>query len=235
MRGKIVVFEGIDGSGKNTQAQMLHNFCSSRGHRVKLLQFPRYGETFFGREVGNYLNGEYGKMENIHPKFSAMLYAGDRFESREMILKELRTGTILIIDRYVSSNIAHQVAKVPDESKSELRTWIENLEYAIFDLPRPDLTIFLDMPPNVAKNLVLNKGLRTYTDKKLDLHEENYLYLEKAYNEFKKLSMEYGWVTINCFNGNNTRSAVDISNIIIDEIGKKLDLEGLALNKKVNF
>ena len=113
-KGKLIVFEGIDGSGKGTQTKKLFNFLKNKGIKTELFEFPFYSETFFGKEVGNYLNGEFGGLKEIHPKLSAMLYAGDRYEKRDELIKKLNQGYLIICDRYVPSNIAHQTAKYND-------------------------------------------------------------------------------------------------------------------------
>ncbi|WP_460097591.1 dTMP kinase [Pseudomonas sp. H3_C08] len=198
--GKIIAIEGIDGSGKNTQSNKILQGFLDNGFKCEKMSFPRYGETFFGREVGRYLNGEFGSLESISPKLSAMLYAGDRHESRDDILSKIAGNGILICDRYVYSNVAHQSAKLSTEARDEISQWIEELEFKIYKLPKPDLTIFLDVPPEVSGNLILKKELRDYTDKKKDLHEEDESYLEKVYHVFKKLACETpDWIIIDCF------------------------------------
>jgi dTMP kinase len=198
MKGKIIVFEGIDGSGKQTQANELKKRLEEEGCDCELLHFPRYEETFFGREVARYLNGVYGGLNDLHPKLAAMLYAGDRFEKREFIADRLRRGTILIFDRYVSSNIAHQSAKLPASQYAEFKQWIETLEYSVYRLPRPDLTLFLDLPPELSQELILNKEKRSYTDKKQDIHEEDRAYLQAVYETYRRLSREERWAHIRC-------------------------------------
>lgn len=197
--GKIIAIEGIDGSGKNTQANNLFSeFSSSPGGCTKL-SFPRYADTFFGREVGNYLNGKYGSLDQVHPKFSAMLYAGDRFQSRAQISSAICGDSILICDRYVHSNVAHQSARMPLSERSEMARWIEELEFDIYKLPRPDVVLFLDMPPSISSDLVLKKEKRDYTSKKKDLHEADGDYLAAVYEEFKTMASEDpSWATISC-------------------------------------
>lgn len=198
MNGKIIVFEGIDGSGKGTQTKLLYKHYDKKGIPVKLIDFPGYDRTFFGKVVGEFLNGDFGKLNEVHPKLSAILYAGDRYEHLKDIKSYLEKGYLIILDRYVSSNIAHQTAKLKVDDRKILEDWIEDLEYNIFGLPRPNLTIFLDMPPEYSKELVLKKEARSYTDKKEDIHEEDKTYIEKTYEVFKTLSKKNNWVTIEC-------------------------------------
>ena len=215
--GKIIAVEGIDGSGKNTQSNRILAEYSSINAKVSKISFPRYGETFFGKEVGNYLNGHFGSLDYVHPKFSAMLYAGDRFECKEEILIKSSDEGVVIFDRYVQSNVAHQLAKVPMVERAAFKNWIEDLEFGVYGLPKPDLIIFLDMPPSTSGNLVLKKDARIYTDKKKDLHEENDSYLEKVYDVFKEMSLtDQNWVTINCFENDILLNEDDVFSRIKD-------------------
>lgn len=217
--GKIIVIEGIDGSGKNTQTdKMLEAFISS-GVEASKISFPQYGKTFFATEVANYLNGELGTIEQISPKLSAMLYAGDRFECKSEIVRSSSGEKVLICDRYVYSNVAHQVAKVAPEQREELRRWIEQLEFDVYELPKPDLTIFLDVPPNVSSKLILKKDARNYTSKKKDLHEEDDSYLAKVYSVFKNMATrEKDWVAINCFENGKMLSEAEVFSLIKSEL-----------------
>jgi dTMP kinase len=187
----------------------LYQYLRDRDEKVILLEFPFYEETFFGKEVGNYLNGKFGSLDEIDPKLSAMLYAGDRFEKRKLILKKLKQGYTIICDRYVPSNIAHQTAKYKNKKEQKkLQKWISHLEYKIYALPKPDIIIFMDMNPNISDNLVLKKDTRNYTDKKKDLHESNSSYLLDVYSMFKKMSNDKLWHNVKCQNKNNQLKSV---------------------------
>lgn len=212
MKGKIIVIEGIDGSGKNTQTMALYKHLLKRGLNTKVLHFPLYDETFFGREVANYLNGYFGKLDEVHPKLSALLYAGDRFEKRDYLISELEKGTVLVLDRYVPSNMAHHSVKLPWEERKEFIEWIKLLEYTTFKLPEPDLVIFLDMAPQISQSLILAKSARNYTDKKQDLHEENLLYQIEVYKMFKELAQSENWISVKCHIGEIPRPVHEITN-----------------------
>lgn len=210
MKGKILVFEGIDGSGKNTQANLIKGFLATMDIRSEVIHFPLYEETFFGKEIATYLNGGYGGLETINPKLAALLYAGDRYEKKSYIVDALDKGTILILDRYVPSNIAHHAAKLPESHWIDFKNWIEHVEYKIFGLPYPDVVFFLNVPNSFSDNLVMAKERRSYTSLKKDLHEENSGYMASVHEVFKWLSKEEQWFEIECSQGDLLRSVKDI-------------------------
>lgn len=210
MSGKIIVFEGIDGSGKTTQAKRAVDYLQSKGTRSLFLHFPSYQETFFGREVARYLNGAYGGLDDTHPKLTSLLYAGDRFEKKGFLLREIDAGTVIVLDRYVSSNIAHQGAKLPDGEFDEFKAWVEELEFGVYGLPRPELSLFLDMPLGVTDALVTGRESRDYTDKQKDLHEADRAYLSRVYENYRRMSGQPGWDTLVCHEDGRPRSVEDI-------------------------
>jgi dTMP kinase len=208
----IIAIEGIDGSGKNTQSLILAKRLSQQGKKVVMMGFPCYSETFFGKEVGNYLNGAFGGLNVVSPKLASMLYAGDRFEKKAEIINAIESGSIVIIDRYVSSNIAHQSAKVSGVERVNLQSWIETLEYEIYGLPRPTLNILLNLDALNSSRLVLKKSARDYTSKSKDLHEEDSTYLEEVANVYNALATnEDRWKIINCLEGMSLRDIDEIS------------------------
>lgn len=220
----IIAIEGIDGSGKNTQTKLLAKHLSEQGMKVVMLGFPCYSETFFGKEVGHYLNGSFGGLDDVSPKLASMLYAGDRFEKKSSIENALNSGAIIIIDRYVSSNIAHQSAKVADLEKVELQSWIETLEYDVYGLPRPNLNILLDLDASTSSKLVLMKDTRDYTSKNKDLHEENSSYLERVASVYRSLAAgSEDWEVINCLGKGGIRPIDEISREILAVVSKALN------------
>ncbi len=193
MAGLLVALEGIDGSGKGTQARLLHQRLQQSGVSSTIIAFPRYQETLFGRAIARYLNGEFGPLERIPPEFAALLFAGDRFESRELIERCRRRYDCVIFDRYVPSNVAHQGARVPCERRAEFCSWLEQIEYDVYELPRPELVIWLDVPPEVAQQLVARKGARRYTALKADLHEADVEYLAAVRTMYGRLAADRHW------------------------------------------
>jgi dTMP kinase len=120
----LVVIEGIDGSGTGTQASRLRERLEQRGLRVGLLSFPRYSETFFGQRIGDFLNRKFGELHEVDPFLAALLYAGDRLESKAELNRQLASSDVLILDRYVPSNIAHQAGKRTGAERRQLAEWI---------------------------------------------------------------------------------------------------------------
>jgi len=196
--GRLIAIEGIDGSGKRTQVELLATALHEAGIEVYSTGFPQY-DSWFGKMVGQFLNGELGSLDYVDPHFSALLYAGDRFEAKVAIETELHQGKVVLIDRYVGSNLAHQTARVAPEKRQDFRRWICHLEYEIYGLPREDRVIYLRVPPREAQKLVNQKTQRTYTTAKQDLLEANLRHLQDAADLYDLLAREAPWVTIDCF------------------------------------
>ena len=197
-RGLLIAIEGIDGSGKNTQAKLLELSLTALGHSVYFTSYPQY-DSWFGQMIGKFLNGELGSLESVDPRFAAMLYAGDRFESKLPLEAALNEGKLVLLDRYVASNLAHQVARVPAEKRTELLRWIEHLEYSIYGMPRENLILYLRVPAAEAQKLVAQKAERSYTGAKHDLQERDIRHLEEAAEMYDMLSRSRPWATIQSY------------------------------------
>lgn len=212
MSGRLIVIEGIDGSGKGTQAAILKDRLIEAGHRTALWSFPRYRQTAFGKQIGKYLNGEFGSLDQVHPLLASLLFAGDRFESRSAILESLAKHDVVVCDRYVDSNIAHQAAKRTGTERRELIEWIEHLEFGIDQLPRADLTIWLDLPVSHAQQLIARKAQRAYTEKAADLQEADGDYLQQVSGVYASLANSRSdWRRIDCLSQGRLRSVDDIA------------------------
>ena len=211
-RGLLIAIEGIDGSGKHTQAKLLEHALSAKGFSVFATGFPQY-DSWFGSMVGRFLNGDYGPLQAVDPHFSALLYAGDRFEAKPRIETVLNEGKIVLVDRYVASNLAHQVARAAAEKRSEFLRWIEHLEYSIYGLPREDLILYLRVPPSQAQRLVAQKSERPYTRATHDIQEKSLRHLEDAAEMYDMLSRSRPWATIQCYDAqhNSLRLPEDIA------------------------
>ncbi len=197
MRGKFIAIEGIDGSGKRTQLDLLARELELRGVDCARFSFPRY-ESSFGRLVAQYLNGDFGPLAAVDAHLSALLYAGDRFESKAELESALSAGKTVLADRYIASNLAHQTARVGPERRLEFLAWLRKLEYGLYGLPAEDLVIYLRLPVSEAQRLVGMKEAREYTSKQRDLQEADQKHLEQAALVYESLAMEANWVTVNC-------------------------------------
>ncbi len=197
-RGKFIVLEGIDGSGKRTQLEMLVRAFASHGVACSQISFPRY-DGFFGKMAGQYLNGDFGSLEAVDPHFSALLYAGDRFEAKPRIESDLASGQTVVADRYIGSNLAHQSARVPPEKRAEFLQWLKQLEYQVYALPSEDLVIYLRVPPAEAHRLVGEKAARDYTKLRHDIHESDLAHLQATSEVYDQLARQPNWVKIECY------------------------------------
>jgi dTMP kinase len=195
--GKLIAIEGIDGSGKRTQIEMLAAALAARGIDCERVSFPHY-EGFFGRMVAQFLNGEFGSLDAVDPHFSALLYAGDRLEMKPQIETALEQGKIVLADRYIGSNLAHQGSRVPQRHRGEFLKWLKKLEYEIYELPKEDLVIYLRVPAKLAQSLVSKKAARKYTKRRRDLQEANLAHLEAASQVYDELSRQPNWMRIEC-------------------------------------
>lgn len=223
-RGTLIAIEGIDGSGKHTQAKLLEHSLLSKGYSVYATAFPQY-DSWFGHMVGKFLNGDFGPLESVDPRFTAMLYAGDRFEAKPRLLSALNDGKVVLIDRYVGSNLAHQVARSAAEKRSEFLRWIEYLEYTIYGLPRENLILYLRVPPSQSQKLVAAKSERNYTRATHDLQEKSLRHLEDAAEMYDMLSRSRPWATIQCYDAhsNSLRMPEDIAAEVLTAVQSVLE------------
>jgi dTMP kinase len=196
-RGKLIALEGIDGSGKRTQLDLLTGAMEARGLPTFRISFPRY-ESFYGKLVGQYLNGEFGTLDAVDPHLSAMLYAGDRLEARPEIEAAMASGKIVLADRYIGSNMAHQSARVPAKKREEFFAWLKRLEYGLYALPAEDLVVYLRVPVEEAHRMVGLKSARAYTNLKRDIQEADINHLVQTAIIYERLSTEPNWVRIDC-------------------------------------
>ena len=189
----LLVFEGIDGSGKGTQAARLAETAAAHGYRVASFSFPLYDDNPFSRAIGAYLNGEYGGLDEVHPALSALLYACDRYHARPQLVAALEECDLVVCDRYVASNAAHQGAKLTGAARRRLLDWLEEVEYGEFALPRPDLVVLLDAPVALARELVGRKAARGYTTLEADIHEADAGHSGATREVYLELARRDGW------------------------------------------
>lgn len=244
--GKLIVIEGIDGSGKTVQTKLLVERLLKQGHQVQMTDFPQYGKSFFANMIESYLSGKFGwpqelrnhlkkhpftggksetqdknitgfssdimytedvlsKPDEVNPYLSSLLYAGDRWEKKDQMNKWLDEGDIIISNRYVCSNMAHQGAKIDDvKEREKFFNWIEELEYKVYAIPRPDLIIYLHVPARISRELIKakvqnEKGFKS----KVDIHEIDFNYMEKVQNIYLDIAkVNDSWVAIDCTKDN---------------------------------
>ncbi|MEK9181939.1 MAG: deoxynucleoside kinase [Patescibacteria group bacterium] len=177
-KGKLIVIDGTDGSGKATQVKLLAQSLKSEGYKIKIVDFPEYYKNFFGAFIGHCLSEQYYNFLNVHPKIASTLYAADRWESSGEIKSWLQRGFIVIANRYVSANQIHQGGKIKSTKKrNSFIKWLNQMEYEVFGIPKPDLTLYLDLPTKIVLRLLKHressKMKRAYLKKKKDVHEND--------------------------------------------------------------
>ncbi len=170
-----IVLEGLDGAGKSTQIKMLRDMIAARGVKTEYVHFPRFDAPIYGELIARFLRGELGSLEQVNPYIVALLYAGDRADMAAQIRRWIADGKVVIADRYVYSNIGYQCAKIADaEARKQLKEWILHLEYEYNRIPRPDISLFLDVPFafTVKKLTDVREGDdRDYLKGGADIHE----------------------------------------------------------------
>lgn len=172
-----IVLEGLDGAGKSTQIKLLRQLFASRGIESEYVHFPRFDSPVFGELIARFLRGELGSVESVDPYIVALLFAGDRADMAPQIRAWQAEGKVVIVDRYVYSNIGYQCAKLAtEEQRAKLKQWILDTEYGYYNIPRPDLSLFLDVPfAFTAKSLTEQRegDDRAYLNGSKDIHESS--------------------------------------------------------------
>ncbi len=213
LKGKLIVIEGADGSGKQTQTEKLWQRLRAEGKTVRLITFPDY-ESNSSALIKMYLKGDFGSDPlQVNPYAAASFYAADRFASFNRTWGEwYRAGEVIIADRYVTSNMAHQAVKISDQAEqTKFLEWLWDLEFVKFALPVPDTVIFLDVPPQYSLELIRSRNAANMTAPAAkDIHEKNAHYLKSVYQSYLLAQKKYGWQKINCVRQNEMRSVADI-------------------------
>ena len=221
-KGLLITLDGIDGSGKKTQINRLYEKLIYFGYRVYAADFPQYNRLSSGAII-KYLNGAYGELNSVSPYITSIFYAIDRYDASFKIKNWLNEGAIILINRYVNSNLAHQGAKISDPLERRAFTnWVIGLEYKLFKIPRPDLNIILDLPATIAENLVLKKTPRNYIiNGRKDIHELDSLYLEKTREIYLEIgSRQPNTIIINCSPENRLLTISEIHDKIWNKVAK---------------
>lgn len=227
-KGKLIVLDGADGSGKATQAKLLLARLKKEGYRVKALDFPQYENNFFGKLVGECLAGKYGDFIALDPHIASTLYAADRFESKITLEKWLKDGYVVVLDRYVSANQIHQGGKITDAKKrKEFLTWLDTLEFKVYGIPRPHLVCYLDVPRAISDRLLVQGRQGASTNRSLrgrkDLAEKNKAHLDAAREgALKIIKQGNAWERIACAPKGELLSREDIAEQIWNQVKKVL-------------
>lgn len=219
---KLIVIEGLDGSGKSTQLGLLRHYLSKNNIDYKYIHFPRLEEGVYGDMVARFLRGELGSLEQVDPYLVALLYAGDRFDASKEIASWLQDGKLVVFDRYVHSNIAYQCAKLNDvDAIRKLNDWIYHLEFSYFNIPQPDLSVFLHVPISfVQSRLEASRSGddRTYLKGQQDIHESSMDFQSRVEQEYLRIASEdKKYKVLNCIDDTgNMYTAEAIHHNLID-------------------
>ena len=219
MSGTLYVIEGVDGSGKATQTELLYQALLAQGKAVRKVSFPDY-DSPSSSLIKMYLNGEFGTdPQSVNAFATSVFFAVDRFASfRKDWQQFYEDGGIIIADRYVTSNLVHQAGKISDDAEKERYiAWLSDLEYNIFGLPKPDCVIFLDMPPAYSLRLRQQRG-ELKQGLTADIHEADQTYLQNAYNNAVGIARPQQWHTISCVADGQIRTIEDIHAEILQTV-----------------
>ncbi len=228
-RGKLIVIDGTDSSGKATQTELLIKHFKKDGRKVKIVNFPDYYSNFFGKFIGHCLSEQYYNFVKVHPKIASVLYAADRYESKDKIKKWLKEGNIIIANRYASANQIHQGGKIANTKKREnFLKWLAEMEYEVFKIPKPDAVFYLSVPIPIVLKLIKERNensIRKYLGKKKakkeDVHEKNINFLENSRKSALWLAKtQKGWIKIECVQNGILNTRENIHQEIYEKVKK---------------
>lgn len=223
--GILIAIDGVDASGKETQTKLLAERLINDGKKVKMLSFPAY-DSPSSSLVKMYLGGEFGtEPEDVNAYAASSFFAADRFATfKKDWQKDYNSDTIILVDRYVSSNMIHQGGKIEDfQEKDKFLTWLYDFEHKIYGLPQPDKTFFLDMPVKWGKTLMQKRANKITGEETKDIHERNTAYLQKSYDNAVYISEKFEWERIVCANDNGIRTIEDIHEEIYKKVLEVID------------
>ncbi len=221
--GKLIVIEGVDASGKATQTERLYQRLADENKKVRQISFPDYNSDFC-LPIKRYLAGDLGNhADDVSPFAASLFYAIDRYASYKKDWGSFyQDGGVLVADRYVTSNLVHQGAKISGDKKKFI-DWLSNLEYERLELPKPDLVLFLDMPPAYARKLMENRANKFTGEQQKDIHERDPEHLDRAYRSAMEVASLAGWQIIPCVKDEKIRSIEEISDEIYEKV--KMNIE----------
>ncbi|MGN0653594.1 MAG: dTMP kinase [Oscillospiraceae bacterium] len=218
--GKLIVIDGLDGSGKSTQFELLKKILSDRGISVKAISFPEYDKPSSAL-VKMYLNGEFSNnAEDINAYAASSFYAVDRYASYKLYWEnDYKSGSIILASRYVSSNAIHQMVKLPESEWDSYLKWLIDYEYNKMAIPKADKVIFLDMPVEISQKLLSQRY--NGDENRKDIHESNIKYLHNCRKSALYAAKKLNWSVVTCSDGENALPTEVISKEIlkiIDEV-----------------
>lgn len=249
MKGNLIVIDGTDGSGKATQTKLLVERLKNEGYPVEYIDFPQYGKKSAAL-VEEYLNGKFGSAEDVGPYPASIFYACDRYAASFDIKRWLIEGKIVVLNRYVSSNMGHQAGKIKNpKERDKFLDWLDELEYGLFKVPKPDLTLLLYVPPKIGQKNVdqkpqtaiglynqddyqekvyAQKATREYIEitnsmggkSKEDIHEKDLEHLKNAAKAYEYVAKKYSWTVINCVKDEKLLTREEIHRLIWEQVRK---------------
>lgn len=218
--GKLIVIEGLDGSGKGTQAGMLVEALAAQGKPVRRVSFPDYASDSSAL-VKMYLAGQFGKdPSDVNAYAASSFYAVDRFASYKKDWGGFyQDGGIIVADRYTTSNAVHQCSKLPEAQWDEFLAWLFHFEYTLMGIPAPDAVIYLKVDPLVSQKLMT--GRYAGDESKKDIHEGNLGYLTRSRMAAEYCSRKLGWIEVECCRGEEMRSIADIHREVLEKVNSE--------------
>ena len=223
MKGKLIIIEGSDGSGKATQTKKLYDRLEQNNYNIKKVEFPNYNSESSAL-VKMYLRGDFGKhAEDVDPYVCSTFFAVDRYASFKTEWEEFyNNGGIIICDRYTTSNMIHQASKMEVEERDKYLEWLNDLEFNLYKIPKPDCVIFLDVPVEMSQKLMKDRNNKITGESEKDIHESDFDYLKKSYENSLYIAKKYDWQRINCIKDDNMRTIDDIHEEIYSIVEAKI-------------
>ncbi len=222
MKGKLIVIEGTDGSGKATQTNLLVERLKKEGKNVEVFDFPQYG-NWSAVFIEKYLRGEFGSAKEVNPHTASLFYALDRYAASFRLKKLLEEGYIIVSNRYTTTNMGHQAGKIKDPIKREaFLKWLDQTEFELLGIPRPDIVIFLHVTPEIGQKLVEKKGHRDYIGNKKDIHEASLQHLADSEQAYLEVVAKMKWKKIECIENGRLLPKEEISKRIWNIVAKSI-------------
>jgi len=200
LKGKLIVIEGTDGSGKTTQLNLLKEKLVNEGYPVETIDFPQYGQKSAAL-IEEYLSGKFGSANEVGPYRASIFYACDRYAVSAKIKSWLDSGKIILSNRYATSNMGHQAGKIKDKKdRDKFLRWLYDLEFKIFGIPEPDVVVFLYIDPGIAQKLALARDAKSgkVIEQRKDIHQMDINHLKSASEAYKYVAKKYKWIKVDC-------------------------------------